>query len=342
MQILILIIVVLLIITFLVNNPIIGALLLGGLIYWIFKSLQKYPRLFKPFKTVTHSSIKKIRKKTAFADTIIAIDCETTGLDPTNDRIISIAAVKYVNGIESDNYFSYINPQMPIPQESKKIHGISNKQLFNEQTADIVILEFLNYIEDDVLVAHNASFDLSFINAEIIRNKLLDIDEGDYIIYNQVFDTLSSSRELLTGNKSYKLQDLGDKYDLFDGRAHDALNDAKACGRLYYILKEKKSANKVAKKHIARNEAGSSLEKDGLIDEAIRTYEINITEESVEAYAYNRLAILYRKKKMYHDELRVLNKAIEVFSRVSDKSSKHEKDLSKFIERVESCQKYIS
>lgn len=101
----------------------------------------------------------------------IIFDTETTGLDSREDRIIEIGAVELVNRFPTGQTFHvYINPQgRQVHPEALAVHGISNERLANEPTFPEIAEKFLAFIEGAKLIAHNASFDMGFINAELAR-----------------------------------------------------------------------------------------------------------------------------------------------------------------------------
>lgn len=96
-------------------------------------------------------------------------DTETTGLDPLRgDKIVEIAAVKVVDGkiLEEETFVSLVNPERSIPWEAKQVHNISDEDVQNERTIDLVLPEFLEFVGNSTLVAHNAKFDMGFLNVE--------------------------------------------------------------------------------------------------------------------------------------------------------------------------------
>jgi DNA polymerase-3 subunit epsilon len=101
----------------------------------------------------------------------IIFDTETTGLDPREDRIIELGCIELVNRFPTGRTFHhYINPQgRPINAEAQAVHGIGPDQLAGKPTFAELADEFLAFIEGAKLVAHNAGFDISFINAEFAR-----------------------------------------------------------------------------------------------------------------------------------------------------------------------------
>ncbi|WP_102829929.1 DNA polymerase III subunit epsilon [Bartonella bovis] len=121
----------------------------------------------------------------------IIFDTETTGLDKDNDRIIEIGCVEMIDRYLTGRQFHvYLNPQgVIIPEEVVAIHGLTNERLKNEKKFEDIADEFLEFINGATIVAHNASFDISFLNAELgrINKPLISVDN--------VIDTLAIARQ---------------------------------------------------------------------------------------------------------------------------------------------------
>ena len=101
----------------------------------------------------------------------IVLDTETTGLDPnTGDRIVEIGGVELINHLATGEVFHvYINPERPMPAEAFEIHGLSDEFLADKPTFAAIADDFVEFIGDGVMVIHNASFDMKFLNAELAR-----------------------------------------------------------------------------------------------------------------------------------------------------------------------------
>ena len=151
--------------------------------------------------------------------TFVVFDLETTGLTAASERITEIGAVKMVNGEITDTFSRLVNPGMPIPAEVVDLTGITNDMVKDAPGEETVIPEFLEFIgKDTVLVAHNAPFDVGFMNAACER---LDLDfENAYV------DTLPLSRALYKNIKNYKLDTIVKHLGLSDFEHHRADADA--------------------------------------------------------------------------------------------------------------------
>jgi DNA polymerase III subunit epsilon len=101
----------------------------------------------------------------------IIFDTETTGLDKNLDRVIEIGAIEMINHFPTGRVFhEYIHPEnREIHKDAEAVHGISMKDLAGKPTFEQIIDKFVDFIEDAQLVAHNASFDVQFLNAEFAR-----------------------------------------------------------------------------------------------------------------------------------------------------------------------------
>lgn len=120
----------------------------------------------------------------------IVLDTETTGLDPkTGDRLIEIGGIEIINRIPTGvEFHRFINPERDVPKEAQNVHGISTEFLFGKPLFREVYRDFLAFIGDDILVIHNAQFDINFLNHELglVGERPLSFD--------RVVDTLALAR----------------------------------------------------------------------------------------------------------------------------------------------------
>ena len=127
--------------------------------------------------------------------TYVVFDLETTGLYPNSgDTIIEIGAVKIKDGVIIDRYDELIYPEKSLSEEIIKITGITNEMLNGKRLEKECVIDFLNWVGDLPMVAHNAKFDISFIENAIDRYNLDKLS-------NVVLDTLGISRYLESGTK---------------------------------------------------------------------------------------------------------------------------------------------
>ncbi|HNV06325.1 MAG TPA: exonuclease domain-containing protein, partial [Petrotogaceae bacterium] len=148
----------------------------------------------------------------------VVFDFETTGLIPWENEIIEIGAVKVKNNVVINRFHSLVKPVSPVPPNIVQITGITNEMVENERKIEQVLPEFLSFIENSVLVAHNADFDYRFLRVWI--KKILNVDfEQTYI------DTLSLSKSLLNLS-GYSLDKVVQALGLGDFNHHRADEDA--------------------------------------------------------------------------------------------------------------------
>ena len=163
----------------------------------------------------------------------ICLDTETTGLDPKDGhKIIEIACFELINKVKTGKVFhSFVNPRRDVPQEAFRIHGISTEFLKDKPTFDLVADKFLDFIGDDILVIHNASFDIKFLNFElnILRKKTLEM--------SRVIDSLMLARKKFPGGQN-SLDALCKRFnlDLSKREKHGALIDTELLCNVYIEL----------------------------------------------------------------------------------------------------------
>ncbi len=163
----------------------------------------------------------------------IVLDTETTGLDPLRgDRLVEIGCVEILNRMPTGQTFHrHINPERDMPAEAFAVHGLSSAFLADKPFFAEVVEDFLEFIGDAPLVIHNASFDVSFINAELDRIKRPPIAR------ERLVDTLLLARRKHPG-VSNRLDDLCSRYAIDNSRRtkHGALLDAELLAEVYIDL----------------------------------------------------------------------------------------------------------
>lgn len=165
---------------------------------------------------------------TGFDGTFICFDIETTGLSATRDKITEIGAVKVENGIITDTFSTFANPEMPIPQKITQLTGITDDMVKDAPSQSEAVSAFLEFAGDNVLVAHNAPFDTSFI-AKACE------DMGREYNYTSI-DTVAISRAILTDIKNCKLDTVAKFLRLGDFNHHRATDDAEMLARIFINL----------------------------------------------------------------------------------------------------------
>lgn len=165
---------------------------------------------------------------TGFDGTFICFDIETTGLSAARDKITEIGAVKVENGVITDTFSTFANPEMPIPQKITQLTGITDDMVKDAPSQSEAVGAFLEFAGENVLVAHNAPFDTSFI-AKACE------DMGREYNYTSI-DTVAISRAILTDIKNCKLDTVAKFLRLGDFNHHRATDDAEMLARIFINL----------------------------------------------------------------------------------------------------------
>jgi DNA polymerase III subunit epsilon len=187
----------------------------------------------------------------------IILDTETTGLDPLRgDRLVEIGCVEIFNRMPTgQTYHCHINPQREMSAEAFAVHGLSTEFLAAKPLFWEVVDEFLAFIGDAPLVIHNASFDISFINAELDRLKRPPIPR------ERLVDTLLLARRKHPG-VSNRLDDLCSRYAIDNSRRtkHGALLDAELLAEVYIdLIGARQSQLILAEAHTARTAVSGDM-----------------------------------------------------------------------------------
>ncbi|AGK53087.1 PolC-type DNA polymerase III [Bacillus sp. 1NLA3E] len=166
-------------------------------------------------------------------DTFVVFDVETTGLSSVYDTIIELAAVKIRGGEVIDRFESFINPHHKLSATTINLTGITDDLVESAPEEAEVIKRFYDWAEDGILVAHNATFDMGFLN---VGYKNIGLGKAT----NPVIDTLELARFLFPGMKNHRLNTLAKKLEVELTQHHRAIYDAEATG--YLLLKMLKDA----------------------------------------------------------------------------------------------------
>jgi len=159
----------------------------------------------------------------------VVFDVETTGLSAVYHTIIELAAVKIANGEIVDRFESFANPKHPLSPTTIELTGITDEMVKDAPDPETVLERFSQWAKDAVLVAHNASFDIGFLNAGM---KKLGCGKVD----NPVIDTLELARFLYPDLKNHRLNTLAKKFNVELTRHHRAIYDAEATGHLLLLM----------------------------------------------------------------------------------------------------------
>ena len=157
-------------------------------------------------------------------------DTETTGLEPLNDEIIQVGAIRILNGrILNQEYFDeLIDPKIPLKAASIAIHGITESMLLGKPTCDLVLPAFEKFCTDTVLVGHNVAFDMRFLS---IKERQIGVR-----FEHPVLDTLMLSAVAVPNQSSHSLEAIMERLGVSMGKRHNALADATATAEVFLKL----------------------------------------------------------------------------------------------------------
>lgn len=205
----------------------------------------------------------------------VAFDLETTGLDPKRERIVEIGAVKFDRRGLIGRFSVLINPGVPMPAEASRINGITDDMLAGKPSLDEVLPDFLLFIADAALIAHNAPFDCSFVDAALAerwersrKTRAEDPAQGSLLaaasddekeaaipekvwappfasLPNRVVDTRIYAKEAFPNRWKYNLQDLAKFLGVNALEAHRADDDARVCMEVFVKCAEKSAGREV-------------------------------------------------------------------------------------------------
>lgn len=185
-----------------------------------------FPKKKKPSKNVPekqedkkeHGHIQRL-----YIPDFVALDVETTGLDAKSNRIIEIAAVRFIRGKPEEEFASLINPGIPVPSEITDLTGITSESIVGAPPFSEVADTLLSFIGNAAVCGHQVNFDCDFINAELKR-------AGREPVKSRQIDTALLSRLLLSDLAGYTLTLVAKELGIILDNAHRALDDARASG----------------------------------------------------------------------------------------------------------------
>jgi DNA polymerase III epsilon subunit family exonuclease len=153
----------------------------------------------------------------------LALDTETTGLQPIVHRLVEVGAVRFrLDGHETATFQQLIDPHIPIPPEVQRIHGITDAMVQGRPTVEQIMPHFIDFLRprDTILLAHNASFDLGFLAMALTRL-------GIAFRTHCLFDTLDMTHRLYPIWPSHSLENVAIRLKISNGAEHRALSDAR-------------------------------------------------------------------------------------------------------------------
>lgn len=211
----------------------------------------------------------------------IVLDTETTGLDPRKgDRLIEIGCVEIVNRIPTGREFHrFINPERDVPAEAEAVHGLSTQFLLDKPLFADVAGEFMDFIAGDMLVIHNATFDVGFLNMELERLNISGIS------MSRVVDTLQLARRKHPAGPN-NLDALCKRYGIDNSKRikHGALMDSLLLAEVYLELLGERQASLGLRAE--RSGTGSGNRRDGQSAPLTRPTPLapRITESEIRAH----------------------------------------------------------
>lgn len=158
-------------------------------------------------------------------DSFIVFDLETTGFSAIKDQIIEIGAVKVVNGEIVDRFSTFVNPKRPIPFEITQLTSITDEMVIDYPNIETILPQFLEFAGDGILVAHNAGFDVGFIEQNCRRQGI-----EPHFTY---VDTVAMARVLLPTLSKYKLNVVAKALGISLENHHRAVDDAAATAEIF-------------------------------------------------------------------------------------------------------------
>lgn len=174
---------------------------------------------------------QKAKNLLNFVDDYVLVDIETTGLSPINDDIIEIGAIKVVQNKIVDTYNELIRINKRLPDKIVSLTGITDEMLRNGRMPSTVLKEFVNFVNDNVIIGHNVNFDLGFLCDKC--KKYLD-----YNLNNDYIDTLYLARKLVPNSINHKLGTLAKYFNISYAGAHRGLKDVEITYEVYNNLRK--------------------------------------------------------------------------------------------------------
>ena len=228
----------------------------------------------------------------------LVLDTETTGLSfEDGHKLVEIGIIELENHIPNGNYFHhYLNPDRDSDYKAEQVHGLSREFLKNKPRFCDIVDEFIEFISNSIIIIHNASFDVGFINSELSKCNRMQLDE------NLIIDTLELAKKKFP-SQSVSLDSLCRKYniDLSNRETHGALKDAKLLASVYLeLIGGRQSKLELENKNILL----SDLEYDS------NTININDYYENMPLKAINNVRIDEQDYKMHLDSIESIKNSI--------------------------------
>ncbi len=192
--------------------------------------------------------------------TFVALDFETTGFSKISDRIIEIGAVRIENGVRTDEFSTYVNPDKDLPYEITKLTGITPEMLEGAPSIEEILPKFLEFVGHSMLVAHNAGFDVGFLE-QACRYQGIN-RTFDYL------DTVDLARFMLPELKGFRLNQVAKELGVKLLNHHRATDDACAAADIFIEF-----SRRLAEQNITTTEQlGQLIRKNGINPKSLPTY----------------------------------------------------------------------
>lgn len=194
---------------------------------------EEFKKLEGEYKFLSHAREHLLGAHTELErDPFTIVDLETTGLDPLQNEIIEIGAIKAEGGEIKDIFNKLVKPKSAISSLITEITGITNEMVENSPSIEEVLPEFLSFIGKSDLIAHNADFDIPFLSENVKRSLKRDLT-------NMTMCTLKIARALLPGLENHKLHTVAHYFKVPISARHRAIGDCEATYQVWIAMVKK-------------------------------------------------------------------------------------------------------
>lgn len=161
--------------------------------------------------------------------TYVVFDTETTGLSAIYNRVIELSAVKMQNSNVIDQFEEFIDPGFHLSERTTNLTSITDEMVHGSKSEEEVFKLFREFCGDAIVVGHNVTFDMGFMNTGYVRHGMPEMA-------NPIIDTLTLARFLYPNLRGYRLNTLAKKFDVSLEHHHRAIYDAETTGHLNYLF----------------------------------------------------------------------------------------------------------
>ena len=200
---------------------------------------EEFIRLEKDFKFLSRA-----RSRLGELENLqyVVVDLETTGLNPNSDEIIEVGAIKFDGKEVKDIFNKLVKPDRQISENTVQLTGITQEILNNELPIKPVLSQFLNFAKDSIIIAHNAEFDVSFLNVNL--KKWLSKEMNNFVVC-----TLLVSRDLLPNLDNHKLPTVAKYFGIDIANRHRAIGDSELTYQIWLKFLDKLKDRKIITKN---------------------------------------------------------------------------------------------